>query len=252
MSFDTLQNDSSVRIGAVLVREKYAAQVRKDLPCSVSVATSFDGVPASVGRIIETAGHGAVSEFGAAALQSGRDLAIVSSGALHDDELRRQLTESARTAGRRVVVLSGAIGGVDALAAATVSGVRSVHYIGIKPPLAWLGTPAEKNTDLHSLASRSIIFSGSARDVARSFPKNANVAATIALAGIGFDKTTATFIADPAAKQNMHIIEVQSEVAEFSFQITAFPFAKNPKTSAIAANSVVAFLRSGAASIQLQ
>ncbi len=93
------------------------------------------------------------------------------------------------------------MGGLDALAAARRAGLSSVSYVSRKPPAAWLGTPAERVADLSALTAAAAVFTGTAREAALAFPQNANVVAAIALAGLGFDETQVTLMADPAVTE---------------------------------------------------
>jgi aspartate dehydrogenase len=136
-----------------------------------------------------------------------------------------------------MLLVSGAVGGIDALGAAKVAGLTKVRYTSRKPPKSWKNTPAEKVT------SAVTLFTGPADEAARLYPQNANVAATIALAGLGFDKTECTLIADPSANGNIHRIEVQGASGEFFIELRGKALAANPKTSMLAALSVVRAIR---------
>ena len=118
-----------------------------------------------------------------------------------------------------------------ALAAARMAGIDSVTYTGRKPPAAWAGSPAEKAVDLEGLQAETVFFEGSARQAAQAYPKNANVAATLALAGIGMDATRVRLVADPAATANTHEFSVRSKATDFSMILEGKPSALNPRTS---------------------
>lgn len=181
--------------------------------------------------VVECAGHRAVAEHGPQILSAGIDLVVASVGVLADANLYKGLETAARNSGAQCVVPSGAIGGIDALGAARLSGLAHVHYVGRKPPQAWRGTPAEEVTDLGALTEPFVFFAGSAREAALAFPKNANVAATLALAGMGMDATQVQLIADPTTPQNVHEVQVASEALTFSVRLVGTPSPQNPKTS---------------------
>jgi aspartate dehydrogenase len=182
--------------------------------------------------VVEAAGHKALAEVGATVLNAGVDLVVSAVGALSDDAFRLELEGAARGSGAALIVSPGAIGGLDILAAAKLSGLSAVRYTSRKPPLAWSGTKAEELLDLAGLRTQATFFEGSARDAARLFPQNANVAATIALAGAGMDETHVRLIADPAVARNQHEIEIRSACADVTLCIEGRPAPTNPKTSA--------------------
>ena len=188
--------------------------------------------------VVECAGHAAVRQFGATILESGRDLILASVGALADDQLRTSLEHAAARGGARLILPAGAIGGVDVLVAARYSGLESVVYTGRKPPRAWLGTPADRLLDLMAITAPIAFFEGTAREAARDYPQNANVAATIALAGAGFDATRVRLIADPTTDCNIHEVAVRSACANFTIKLGGRPSPSNPKSSLTAGFSV--------------
>ncbi len=193
--------------------------------------------------IAECAGHSAVRLYGERILSAGINFVVISSGALADRSLYKKLHAAAGATGARLYVPSGAVGGIDALHAASIAGISKVRYQGRKPPLAWVGTPAEKKIDLQRLVEAKKFYSGSARDAALSYPKNSNVVATVALAGIGFDDTQVELISDPNIVENKHDLMVQSVIGEFHISLSGRTLPDNAKTSALAAYSVVKCLR---------
>jgi aspartate dehydrogenase len=199
--------------------------------------------------VAECASHVAVKDFGPTVLVSGCDLVVISIGALSDETLCERLRQAAAKGGSRVVFPGGAIGGVDALAAARLSGLESVVYTGRKPPKAWRGTPAERLLDLDSLDEPAVFFEGSARAAAQTYPFNANVTATLAMAGIGFDATQVRLVADPGVTRNVHEFSVRSACGDFTMRLEGFPSPANPKTSLLAGYSVARELLNRADSI---
>jgi aspartate dehydrogenase len=199
--------------------------------------------------VAEVAGQGAVAEYGAEVLRAGIDLLVISVGALADRALLARLETAAAEGGSRILLPAGAIGGIDAIAAMRVAGLTSVRYRSRKPPAAWRGSPAERAVDLGALSGRTVLYTGSAGEAARLYPQNANVAAAIALAGLGFDATQVELVADPAAPGNVHEIEVEGAAGRFTIQLEGKPSRSNPKTSALAAMSVARALLNARATI---
>jgi aspartate dehydrogenase len=206
---------------------------------ATSIRTDLAGLLADTPDVVaECAGHAAVRQYGETILGSGRNLLVISIGALADDTLRATLLSAAQRHGARLVLPSGAVGGLDALGAARLSGLKTVTYTGRKPPKAWRGTPAERLLDLDALSAPAIFFEGTARQAATDYPQNANVAAAVAIAGLGFDATTVRLIADPTAARNVHEISVRAGCGDFDLRLEGHPSPLNPKTSLMAGFSV--------------
>lgn len=206
----------------------------------VARAGSVEDLPGDMTLMVDCAGHAALAQHGPAILDRGIDLITVSLGALADPALEADLTEAARRGRAQLHLASGAIGALDALRAARVGGLEEVTYIGRKPPRGWRGSPAEDRLDLGALETAATHFEGTARDAAMTYPKNANVAAAVALAGAGFEATRVKLVADPGVSANIHEIHAAGAFGEFHFRIAGQALPDNPRSSALAAMSAVA------------
>lgn len=224
------------RVVGVLVRPGHAGDAAG---CPVPVFESLADLLACGPEIVaETAAQSAAIEHGVAVLAAGCDLLITSSGALSDEAFVTRLNDQAAARGRRVWLPSGAIGGIDAIAAMRLAGLSQVVYRSRKPPGAWRGSAAEQLVALDSLTAPRIFFRGTAREAARLFPKNANVAATVALAGLGMDRTTVELIVDPTVNRNIHEVEADGASGRVNFRLEGAPFPDNPRSSMLTAYSV--------------
>ena len=130
-----------------------------------------------------------------------------------------------------------------------LGGLKSVRYRSIKPAAAWPNSPAEKIADLARLTERTVLYEGTARAAALDFPQNANVAATVALAGLGFEGTRVELVADPAAPGNIHEIEAEGASGRVTIRLQGKPSPSNPKTSALTALSIARALLNETAAI---
>lgn len=218
---------------------------------AVSLHTEFSALPSLPDLFVDCAGHAGLAQHGAEILAAGIDLVSISVGAMADESLAEQLAKAARHGKAQLHLASGAIGGLDALSAAKVGGLDSVVYTGRKPPQGWRGSPAEEVLDLDNLQEAAVHFSGSARDAALKYPKNANVAAAVAMAGAGFDATEVELIADPQATGNRHEVVATGAFGALRFEIEGRALPDNPKSSALAAMSVVRTALDRAASVKV-
>ena len=235
-------------ISAVLVRPDYVEAARAVLGASSAASTTTsinivdnidDLLTHDSDVVAECASQAAVAEFGESVLAAGRNLMIASVGALADAALADRLRAVAAENDVQVFAPAGAVGGMDALSAAKTAGLTWVRYRSRKPPNAWRGSPAEELCDLDDIVEPVVFYTGTAREAARDYTKNANVAATVALAGLGFEKTEVELCADPSISSNVHDVTVEGAAGTFQFEIAARPFPDNPKTSMLAAFSIV-------------
>jgi aspartate dehydrogenase len=230
------------RLAAIAARDIVRAQGR----------LAAAGIAAPVVPLAELAGRADIvveclpaTQFRAIAepaIGGGRIFVPLSAGALleHID-----LIERARESGARIVVPTGALLGLDAVRAAAEGEIRSVTMTTRKPPRGLAGAPylALHGISLERLTAPLKVFEGSARDGARGFPDNVNVAAALALAGIGPERTRLAIWADPTLERNTHLIEVEADSARFSMTIQNIPSIENPRTGRLTPLSVIACLR---------
>jgi aspartate dehydrogenase len=177
------------------------------------------------------------------AIRARRILVTVSAAAILEAP---DLIELAKETGAQIVLVTGALLGLDAVRAAAEGEIRSVRMVSRKPPRSLRGAPylVARNVDVEGVTVATKVFEGSARDGARGFPANVNVAAALALAGIGPDKTRLEIWADPEVTRNTHTIEVDADSARFTMTIENVPSDANPATGRITPLSVIAALRS--------
>ncbi len=200
--------------------------------------------------VVECAPAAVFAEVAEAAVEAGRTLVTVSCGALLD---RMDLVERARETGARIVIATGALLGLDAVRAAAEGEIHEVRMVTRKPPGSLAGAPylIEHGIDLEGLSEPRKIFEGTARDGARGFPANVNVAAALSLAGIGPDRTRLEIWVDPALTRNSHKIVVEAAAARFEMQIENVPTEENPRTGRLTPLSVIATLRGLTASLKV-
>ncbi len=192
--------------------------------------------------VVECAPAAVLREIAEPALSHGRTVMVLSCGALLDNF---DLVELARRKGGRILVPTGALLGLDAVMAAAEGEISRVHMITTKPPGGLAGAPylEQHGVSIDRLDAPKRVFAGSAREAARGFPANVNVAAALALAGIGPDRTTIEIWADPGVTRNIHRIEVEADAARLSMQVENVPSAENPKTGRLTPLSVIAALK---------
>jgi len=195
--------------------------------------------------IVEAASQDAVRKFAKTIIQSGKDLIIMSVGALTDGDLLHELSDIASKKEVHIYVPSGAIAGIDAIRSIRHL-LKSVTISTTKTPKALAGAPFFEKTRIkpESITKKRLIYEGTARDAVKKFPSNVNVAAALGLAGVGMDATKVKIIADPAISVNQHEITAKGKFGEIKILLQNTPSPSNPKTSYLAVLSAVECLRS--------
>ena len=220
----------------------------EDLAASLAKAEAISDIQKFIKKVdlvIESASQEAVKNYAPQVLEKGKDMMIMSVGALVNDKLWKSLTKLANQTKSRIYLPSGAICGLDGLKSTTIAKVEEVTLITTKPPkgLKKVRYITKQGIDIESIKKPLTVFEGTAKDAVKYFPKNVNVAASVSLAGIGFKNTKVKIIADPAATRNMHKIIVKGRFGEFQCEIKNIPSMTNPKTSYLAALSAIATLK---------
>jgi aspartate dehydrogenase len=211
---------------------------------SAAAFSDLTKLPDHATLVIEAAGGDVVRTYAAGWLASGADVMVLSAGALVDPVFARELRAVARKHGRRILVPSGAVAGIDGIRAGALGGLQRLTLRTTKPPRGLAGAPyvVANNIDLDGLTVPTVIFEGTVAEAVRGFPSNVNVAAVISLAGAGVD-VRVSVIADPTGSANIHEIEAAGDFGTFTVRLDNLPSPANPKTSALAPLSALAMLR---------
>ena len=228
-------------LACVAARDHAKAQAWLDAQGLDCPLVELDAFPQHADLAVECAPAAVLEDICRPMLQAGKRVMVLSAGALLP---RPQLIELAQQHGGQIIVPTGALLGLDAVAAAAEGAIHSVRMITRKPPNGLAGAPylVRNKISVDGLNTAKRVFAGTAREAAAGFPENVNVVAALSLAGIGPDKTMIDIWADPAVTRNCHSIEVDSDSARFTLQIENVP-SDNPKTGRIVALSVIATLR---------
>lgn len=191
--------------------------------------------------IVECLPANVVPDLARHALEMGKTLVMISSCAL---VLYPKINDMAKRSSGRIIVPSGALSGLDAVLALAQQGITDSKIISTKPPAGFKGAPyvVEHKINLENIREKFMIFSGTVNEAAKAFPANVNVAASLALAGIGFEKTLVEVWADPAIKGNSHEIVVSGPTSTIRSKVENVPDPNNPKSSMLAGHSIVAAL----------
>ncbi len=188
--------------------------------------------------VIEAATREAVREWGEAALRSARRFVVSSSSAFADDELLRRLREVAKRCGSQLVLSPGALAGMDGLSAAARRAMYEVRHRVVKSPASW-GAAAGQDASSTAAGGSMVLFKGSAREAANRYPLNANVTIVSALSAMGLDATTVELVSDPSVFANRHEIHATGEFGSLTVALENRPLQSNPKSSELAALSLV-------------
>lgn len=235
------QGVDGLRLVAVSAHDAVTAKARvadfRDPPAVVDLA----GL-AIADIVVEAAPAAIFDAIAVPAIEAGRIFVPSSVGALLP---RMHLIDRARETGARIIVPTGALLGLDAVRACAEGEVACITIETRKHPRGIVGAPylAEHKIDVLAITTPTVIFEGNALDAARGFPANVNVAAALALAGIGPLRTMVRIWADPGVDRNIHTIKVEAAAARLTMTVENVPSEANPRTGKLTALSVLACLR---------
>jgi len=239
---DAGQVKNAVLVSLFDISKGSAQQLSSKLQSAPTAYDDFEGFMSQECDIaVEAASPDAARKFAGPVLGAGRDLLIMSVGALAD----RELLASLQALKGRIYVPTGAIAGIDAIRAVRHL-LEAVTLTTTKAPKALTGAPFFETSSikLEEIKEKTLIYDGPAADAVKKFPANVNVAAVLSLAGIGFDKTMVRIVADPASTTNQHEITATGSFGKFQFTVNNVPSPGNPKTSYLAVLSAIECLRS--------
>ncbi len=192
--------------------------------------------------IVECAPAAVFEQLAKPVIDNGKCLMPLSVGALLNHPA---LIDTAKQTGARIIVPTGALIGLDTVRAMAVGTIHEVTLQTRKPPNGLVGAPhlVDNNIDISALVDPVCVLRGSARDAAKGFPANVNVAAALALAGIGPDKTRVEVWADPTIDRNIQSVTIRSDSGEATMTMNNVPSDENPRTGRIVSCSVIATLK---------
>jgi aspartate dehydrogenase len=243
------QGVPGVELTAVAARDREGAEVKlRQLGVAVPVLPIADLEPVA-DLVIECAPAHLLPSIAEPFLLAGKEVIVLSAGALLEHP---HLVDLAESHGGKISVPTGALLGLDVIAAAAEGQITSLRLTTRKPPVGLVGSPGVEasGVDLEDLTEPALVFAGTAREAAKSFPENLNVAVALSLAGPGPDNVEVEVWADPAVTKNTHTIVMKSNVADVTMTIENVP-SDNPRTGRITALSVVSMLRKRNASLRV-
>src|ERR1041384_6248442 len=220
--------DHQMEVLCVLLRPGWREKQRAGLPVPLRFLDDVgEMLSLKPDLVIECAGQGAVAQYAERVVGAGADPMTMRVGA------------GAQSTGAQLIMPAGAVGALDLLAAVRNEGIERVVLRSVKPPRAWLGTAGEKAVDLAAVREPVCLFKGNAREAASTYPMNANVAAAVALAGVGFERTAVELVADPQAGGNRNEILAEGAFGRFEIRMLGKTRPEAPRTSISAPLSIV-------------
>lgn len=229
-----LKAQPNIQVTSLLVRnqEKYKELARTNQLALYTNIAAF--LQSDVDIVVEAATIEAVREI-VPTILAEKPVVLISVGALVDEHLLTKLVTITEQYKQQLYLPAGAIGGIDLL--------QNAHALGTVTAVSLTTRKPASSLIKGQLNEPAIIFEGTASEAIRQFPKNMNVSIVLALAGIGFEQTKVTLIADPVVTQNIHRITIVGDFGEATIEVKNNPLPANPKTSYLAALSIVGTLK---------
>lgn len=199
--------------------------------------------------IIEAASPDLVKDIAVKIISKGINFIPLSVGGLADNEFYNELKLLAYENNSHIHIPAGAVGGFDLLRSAMLMEDMKVSISTEKSPKSLNGAPFLKGREL-SREKIEDIYTGTAKEAMELFPNNINVAVATALASSGVEDTQVSIRSIPKMKSNKHEIKAIGDSVKISISIESTPSIDNPKSSALAAYSVIALLKNLVAPIR--
>jgi aspartate dehydrogenase len=248
---DYLRKDGDLQFVAIAAR-MHQGDVIRNLLGEVPIVETADALLAwAPDLVIECASHGAFKQYAEPVLAAGVDLIAVSSGVLADRPYRERVMRIASSARASLEIPAGAIGAIDVVAAAQTAGLDRVAYVTRKSPKAWHNTPATDMVDLAQVRAPTLFFDECAERAALIFTDKANVCATLAIAGVGFERTRVQFWVDPTVTKSIHVIYAEGACGTLSIELANNVAPTDGKASLLTAMSIVRAVRNRVASLRI-
>lgn len=244
------------RIEGVTLVAVSARDLEKAAKAVAEISPAINVVPlkelaAMCDIVVECATGAALPEIVRAVLPAGKELICISAGGFLAIP---EIEDLARKYGAKVQIASGTLPGLDILRSAAEGTIRKVHLTTRTFPRALANEPylLEQGLDFREAPPKEPVkvFEGNAREAAKHFPRHLNVAVSLSLAGIGFDRTTIELWVDPSLSGAIQVLEIESDEVGLTLSSRNIP-SDNPKTSRIVPLSILAALRSRVAPVRV-
>lgn len=243
--------DETIQIVAIAARDKSkAAHAARDLGLDVPIITAEDA-PDFQATLVECATYDGFRDVVEPTLRAGGKVVAVSVGAL---AVNMDLIEIAEASGATLQIAGGTLPGLDILRAAAEDEIEAVELTSHINPASLVHEPYvhDHGIDLAAAASGPVdVLDGSAREAAAHFPRHFNVAVTLALAGIGLDRTRVHIRADGTLPGARHRLRIRASAVTLDMESQNYPSPRNNRTSRIVALSILAALRRDGATLQV-